>query len=517
MGLFPRCPPLLGRWLLLLTIVLLAGVKGAVAGWLQGGVAGAVNVGIFAAVTVPCIARSARAIRQGRRRFGQPLLLAAAVEVLGGFFILVGAPVAFARMPIWWGPVSLAACAVFAVALAMIYVPVVTQEKRWAIRGAVLGAVFGALLAALGGGWLAIRYRQPIADMVLLTLALSVPAMLVGAFAGSLVGAGWRAQVRWLRQARIRRRGEQARQAGSGNARHPHVHGLELSDASVLAAAEPTRQQLLLLLLLAVRDRVQGLYWESLGQVCRLKRQVNGHLTEFGPLPVPAHRLGREIASLASLTQHGPDGARGGCLRLRLADSWLAVVARWQVTPGHACGSLQIPENASAAEQAGHVWREYQEFVADRWVCAPGVMTLQRAVAGTLEQVREPATGGVCANGSAAHPPEVGDRAVTIELLYEGYRSGQYGRPVTVGVEFDGQLVGLANSQEGFRFPVAASVGNHLFQIKFVSRSNLDKSFVVRVLDPGVYEVRLRWSRCFWDNFRLVADVSDRTEPGYVS
>jgi hypothetical protein len=498
------------RCLLWLAIVALAVLEGATVGWREGGVVGAINAGLAVAMLAPgFVLLGARRMRQEEPWSWWKGAGATIIEVLWGVLALLVA-LGLARAPglIW--PIMFG-ISVVAVGLLLIYLPVVTKEKRWAIRGAVLGAVFCGLLAAVVGRWLALRDRQPVADVLLMTLALPVPAVLVGAFVGSFVAAGVRADVRRLRQARIRVRGKRAREARGWDALNPHGKGLDLSDASLIAAAQSTRKQVLLLLLKALRDRVEGLHWESLGNVCRLVRESNGGMTEVMPLPIPAHQVAVEIASLATCTYVEPDGAWNGRLGVRLAGHWLPLLVRWQVTPWHTCGVVRLPADKDLAGQAGRVWNEYQEFVPDTWVPCPGLITLQRATPAQVEG-RPPTTAGASWKGFAGPTPGRREQAVTLRLVYEGYRAGQSGRPVLVWVEFDGWLVGPASSQDGLSVPVAASVGNHLLQIRFIQRPVLDRSFGVRVLDPGVYEVRLRWSRRFWETYRLVADATERTQ-----
>jgi hypothetical protein len=473
------------RWSILL---LFAVVEGSVAGAARDGIAGAIKGGLFGALVGPPLLAIASIVGNNPRHYLRALLFAAVAEAVG--VLMLGAMAGFiAGIPAW----LLAGQVIVPFAIIPTVGRVLSRERRWVTRGAVIGAALGSITGIGLGIYIGINEGEPPLVTAIIAGAcgfvLALIGVLIGAFVFSCVSATWRS----IHRRRITsecRRARRSREA-AGNS----THYLSLSDLDRIAALPPVYRDFCLLLLTALSTRARTLQFESLGNISRVQLKGKDSTEELAPLPVSTDVLVRWVLGDAVVGAAASEETDSRRLRMEIGEGEFSVVVFTEGSRHRRRLGFHFPESEPFSEEAAALLRDYRRFfVGDPW-------TLDQPVRLPLRQTAE-ANG--LPNGTTAYQPHKEGES----LLRLSYRS-QFilGGDSPVWAAVDGVRVANGSVRNGFDRVLPISTGNHLLGFALEaspsapgpppwlgpkdSMRTVGPQLLLSIPGPGDYRVRL--------------------------
>lgn len=479
----PREPPRAPAWqphAHVGLVILLAVVEGVLGGWIRGGVPGVLVGGLIGVLVGPLLAWWLWLIHRSRRRLAHTISLGLVVQAAAT--ILMAAAVQWlAGVRMLEVVVALTALLLGSVAVPLLMFLTITRERTWAVRGGIAGFVSGFLIV------LAVFVLDFRAGDLLIALAMAAlvafPLIFVGAFAAAAVRRTIRLLRRLLIHIRCRRWPDSGLTAS---------HTLDVADVPSILAAEPIYSQTALLLLSALRDGVETLYFETLGDVCRISCGGPDGARRLLAVPLSAERLAALLGVTAAWDRTSVNGEWSGRLPLRLGEQILELPLELCILEQQVHGRLLLPRDEVVLDQARRLWRDYAECRGDTWGCRCVRVTLQRQ--GGERRIRNDEVGAML---RLSYP---GDGPSTM-LFFQ------------VRIEFDGRLLGtIRNFAEAFDHRITVAPGPHLLQL--VPTTTLaawrTRTFLLDVVEPGSYNVGLNWDK-IWGGFKNSLQVRDGT------
>jgi hypothetical protein len=469
------------------SVIVLTVSEGVLGGWLRGGPAGGLVGGLIGLLVGPILAWWLWLIHRRRRGLGRTILLGLIVQAVAT--LLIAAAVQWlVGVPILEVAAAVTALILLGGGLPLLMALAITWERTWATRGALAGLIVAALLA-LGNFCFNPPPWRGLAGVAVFPAALAA-ITLSGALVGAAVFALGRALVRLVRRQLIRLRCHRRGDAEGEPLAPPR---LDLADVAALRSVEPAFPQTALLLLAALREGVSVMHFETLGAICRVTVEGPGCTPESWPVPLSAEHFAALLRVTAVWDRSSIPEEQTGQLAVTVGEQSLQLPLWLHVAKGAMRGRLHFPPlEAALAKQVQHLWKDYQEYHGDFGSRMGETVTLQR----------EPT------DGSSRDPQE----ETSLRLVYAG--KAQATGSFSIQVEFDGCLLGtLASFAGSFDHHVRTTPGPHLLQL--VPTQALAawraRTFLVNIVDPGVYEVRLKWD-IVWGGFKRQAEVRDWTE-----